>query len=279
MGSSNSSNQPPPECCPPGSLPLADDAKSIGATKPLRGEIVRLGDDKIGTVRIYSTHPESEQVRGVVIAIHDIFGFGTSRTHHLCDELANEGYLVVAPCFYGEDLMPVSGWFSAFTNSRRALGRVRYPWAKVSPKLDLVMNYIKTETAYAELKVGLVGFCWGSWAVFHACASDQFSCGASFHPSLNLTLVHGESLQALCENVKSPQLLMPAFPDPGSVRENGKVINILRKKDFGDQCMVKDFSKQVNHGFANRGDLNKTKIATAYEEGMDLVKTFFKSHL
>mmetsp|Transcript_3634 Transcript_3634/g.4355 ORF Transcript_3634/g.4355 Transcript_3634/m.4355 type:complete len:278 (+) Transcript_3634:154-987(+) len=277
MGLSNS-KEPPSDCCPPGAEPLSGTAESLGVTEPLRGEVIKLD----GRVRVYLTKPADEvktPIRGVIIGVHDIFGFATSRTHHLFDELANDGYFVVAPCFFGEKLAHIDSYFYPFTNARRSIGRARYPWKKVKDKLDLVLDYIRSETPYGDFKIGMLGFCWGGWAIFHAAASEEISAGASFHPSLDLCRIHGESIPELCESVKSPQLLMPAFPDPANVRENGLAINTLRKKDFGDKCMVKDFRSRVNHGFANRGNLNNKKVAEAYKEGMDLVRDFFRSNL
>jgi len=266
------------DCCPPGSLPL-NDAQYLGATAVLRGEVSKIHED----VRIYSVGPSNDEtpIRGVVILAHDIFGFDTARTHNVCDDLTEGGFYVIAPDFFGEDLSVLHGWCSGPENARRAVGRLRYPWKKVQPKLDMVLDHIKSSTPYGDLKVGMLGFCWGAWCIFHASSSERIACGASFHPSLNynaLKMIHGDDLEELCDEVKCPQLLMPTFPDPACVREGGVVIETLRKKSFGERCELVDF-RHVTHGFANRGNLGNKRVRQAYQAGMWKVKEFFSKNL
>ena len=106
MGNSQSAT---PECCPPNSVPSAS-AKLAGATEPAKGEIITLSDGE----RAYVARPQGE-IKGCIVVFHDVFGFFSGRSHHICDDLAESGYLVILPDLYGWELDGVSDEHDLFS--------------------------------------------------------------------------------------------------------------------------------------------------------------------
>ena len=106
-----------------------------------------------------------------------------------------------------------------------------------------------------------------------------FTGAASFHPSLNLSMIKKDSQSTLVKNVNCPVLMMPAGFDPPSVGANGSVLRELKKiEGVGEKSKVVEF-KKVNHGFSCRGDLKKKAVKEAYDAGMKELFQFYESCL
>ena len=86
--------------------------------------------------------------------------------------------------------------------------------------------------------------------------------------------VFGGSVAKLAELVKKPVLLLSAGNDPDFVREGGEVINILKGKEFGELCAVKDFP-ELAHGWVNRGDISQSAVLEGVEAAIKDSLSFF----
>ena len=169
------------DCCPPGSLPKRS-AVLAGATTPLKGETTSLP----GGRAIYVARPSSNRLDGAVIVFHDIFGFDSARTHHICDELAEKGnFLVVAPDFFGESYINDRQELASFSFFQKAyhlfFKRAMRGFSDVEKQLtEEVVPYIKKIT---DKKIGTLGFCWGGWALTRYAASElnESCCGVGAH--------------------------------------------------------------------------------------------------
>eukprot|EP00924_Labyrinthula_sp_SR-Ha-C_P009145 maker-scaffold_2-snap-gene-14.33-mRNA-1 protein AED:0.00 eAED:0.00 QI:112/1/1/1/1/1/2/97/280 len=279
------SNSNHPECCPKGSEPNRE-AESLGGSKDTNGYIT-----KIGEMCTYVTYPAAEKsITGVIVVFHDIFGFGCGRLHNLCDELANEGYLVVSPDWFGQKYFQKSGAMSLLGNGMKLAKKLMFKWKSVEPKLTEVKNFILenrfSEPAHianldlAALPKGTLGFCWGGWAGFHATFNDCngkdgdkfFSAFATMHPAPTLFFNDTMSFKECLEGIKIPVLLMPTPQEPKSVMKGGDAEKIL------DDVQIEEFM-DVKHGFGPRGDLKDPKVKAAYEKAMNLMFEFFKNKL
>jgi hypothetical protein len=64
----------------------------------------------------------------------------------------------------------------------------RYPWGSCRVDLQNAIDYARK--THGATQFVTVGFCWGAWATFQACADQQFKDvilgGASFHPSVHV---------------------------------------------------------------------------------------------
>lgn len=71
----------------------------------------------------------SDISKGSIIFFHDMFGFKTiARTKHICDEYANNGFLVIMPNFFQH---------VSFAN------RIRLPWSKYEGKFLEAVSYLR----------------------------------------------------------------------------------------------------------------------------------------
>jgi carboxymethylenebutenolidase len=111
------------------------------------------------TVQAFVVYPEVKTKAPVVILIHEIFGL-TDWAKEMADELAGQGFIVVAP-----DLLsgqgPKGGGWSEFPSQDAAVKAVSGldPDA-VNADLDAAADYAKKIPA-GNGKIAVTGFCWG----------------------------------------------------------------------------------------------------------------------
>jgi carboxymethylenebutenolidase len=161
-------------------LPLAiqaqDWAKARLDKSPRHHEYVSL---KHGgrTLQAFVAYPEVEQKAPVVILIHEIFGL-TDWAKEMADEIAAEGYIVIAP-----DLLsghgPHGGGFSEFASQDAAVKAVsQLNPDEVNTDLDAAADYAK-KIPSANGKLAVAGFCWGGGKSF-AFAAHRHDLSAAF---------------------------------------------------------------------------------------------------
>lgn len=129
------------------------------------------------TVQAFVVYPEVKDKAPVVILIHEIFGL-TDWAKEMADELAGEGFIVVAP-----DLLsgfgPKGGGSSEFPDMDAAVKAVSALDAGgVNADLDAAVDYAKTIPA-GNGKIATVGFCWGGGKSF-AFAAHSKALSAAF---------------------------------------------------------------------------------------------------
>ena len=130
------------------------------------------------TVQTFVVYPEVAKKAPVIVLIHEIFGL-SDWAREMADELAAQGYIVVAP-----DLLsgqgPGGGGSSAFADQDATMKAVSgLDPAQVTADLQAVADYGK-KLPSANGKLAVVGFCWGGGKSF------EF---ATARPDLNLALV------------------------------------------------------------------------------------------
>lgn len=248
-------------CCPPGALPALAEDKSL----VLNGKV-----ETVGHLRLYTSAPAAPTKKAVVV-IYEVHGFDGGRLKGICDTFAQSGFLTVMPdVYHGVAINDIGGW-----GSDRCQAFLRgQTWPKLSDELDLVLDHLHKQGIES---VGIVGFCWGAWVVFHACATGKFNAGASCHPSLMIgNLFHGETVEGLSATVKAPQQLNAAGNDPDNVKEGGDVQKILQAN--GVVCETHHFA-DMNHGWVPRGDVSDDAVKAGVEKAMTNMITFFNTHL
>jgi carboxymethylenebutenolidase len=159
-----------------GSVQAQDWAKARLEASPRHREYVTLthGNRKLQAFVVY---PEVKGKASVVILIHEIFGL-TDWAKEMADELAAEGFIVVAP-----DLLsgfgPGGGGSSEFTSMDATTKAVSMlDPAVVLADLDAAADYAKKIPA-ANGKIAVVGFCWGGGKSF-AFAAHRKDLSAAF---------------------------------------------------------------------------------------------------
>ena len=152
------------------SLSAQDWAKARLEASPRHREYVTLthGDRKL---QAYVAYPEVKGKASVVIMIHEIFGL-SDWAKEMADELAGEGFIVVAP-----DLLsgfgPGGGGSSEFASQDAVMKAVSgLDPAVVLIDLDAAADYGKHLPA-ANGKVAVAGFCWGGGKSFAFAAHSK----------------------------------------------------------------------------------------------------------
>jgi carboxymethylenebutenolidase len=158
------------------SIQAQDWAKARLEASPRHHEYVALSHGS-RTVQAFVVYPEVKGKAPVVILIHEIFGL-TDWAKEMADELAAEGFIVVAP-----DLLsgfgPNGGGSSAFPDQDATIKAVSALDANgVNADLDAAADYAKKIPA-GNGKIASVGFCWGGGKSF-AFAAHRRDLSAAF---------------------------------------------------------------------------------------------------
>lgn len=268
-------------CCPPGSI-SSRNAEQAGANSPPVGTNCVL-DDAFKT-RLYHVFGKDQELKGVIVLVHDIFGLSSGRTRHVADEIASWGYLVVAPDFYDDHEDKTTDyptWRTFFTGPAvpAFARRSRMPFDQVKARLEQsVLPWIASQPRERELPMGLLGFCWGGWAVTRFAATGKFLCAVGAHPAPDLQALQstGPTTKQMYAEIKCPMLYLPARNDPAWIKENGSAW--LAIKQASPQSSVQTFPT-MEHGWVNRGDLRDESVLREVQSAMQFIKDFYAQHL
>jgi carboxymethylenebutenolidase len=147
-----------------------DWAKARLDASPRHHEYVSLKHDT-RTLQAFVVYPEVKEKAPVVVLIHEIFGL-SDWAKEMADELAAEGFIVVAPDLlsgYG----PNGGGSSEFPSQDATVKAVSgLDPAGVLADLDAAADYGKHIPA-ANGKIAVAGFCWGGGKSFAFAAHQQ----------------------------------------------------------------------------------------------------------
>jgi carboxymethylenebutenolidase len=151
-------------------LPAQDWARAKLDKSPRHQEWVKLkqGDRE---VQCFVVYPEVKNQATVIVMIHEIFGL-SDWAREMADELAAQGYIVVAP-----DLLsgaaPNGGGSDAFTNQSAVIKAVSgLPADQVTGDLNAAVDYAAKIPA-ANGKVVVAGFCWGGGQSFRFATTSK----------------------------------------------------------------------------------------------------------
>ncbi|HEY4951993.1 MAG TPA: dienelactone hydrolase family protein [Verrucomicrobiae bacterium] len=147
-----------------------DWAKAKLEKSPRHQEWVKLKHDD-REVNCFVVYPEVKDKATTIVLIHEIFGL-TDWAQEMADELAAEGYIVIAPdLLYGsvtnggtEELIKSGG------NVGKAIGAL--PPAQITADLDAAVDYAK-KIAAANGKIVVAGFCWGGGQSFRFATNNK----------------------------------------------------------------------------------------------------------
>ncbi len=129
------------------------------------------------TVQAFVVYPEVKTKAPVIVLIHEIFGL-SDWAKEMADELAGQGFIVVAP-----DLLsgfgPNNGGSDSFSSMDATTKAVSgLDAAVVTADLDAAADYAKKIPA-ANGKIAVAGFCWGGGKSF-AFATHRKDLSAAF---------------------------------------------------------------------------------------------------
>src|SRR6266700_2206581 len=125
------------------------------------------------TIKAFVVYPESKNKTPVVLVIQEIFGL-TDWLRSLCDELAENGVIAIAPDFLNgqkfEDADGAGKATSALTNEQ------------IKTVLDATSDYALTKIPAGNGTLAVCGFCrGGGWAFDYATANPKLKAVYSFY--------------------------------------------------------------------------------------------------
>ena len=148
-----------------------DWAKAKLDKSPRHQEWVKIKHDS-REVQCFVVYPEVKDKATTIVLIHEIYGL-TDWACEMADELAAEGYIVIAP-----DLLSGSatngGGTEELIKSGGNVGRaiMALPPAQIAADLSAAVNYV-TNIPAANGKVVVAGFCWGGGQSFQFAANNK----------------------------------------------------------------------------------------------------------
>src|SRR5439155_27265843 len=149
--------------------PAQDWAKARLEKSPRHGEWVKVKHDN-REVTSFVVYPEVRDNATAVVVIHEIFGL-TDWVRAVCDQLAEAGYIAIAP-----DLLSGTGPKGGGTDSykgeevRKAITGL--PPDQVTADLNAATDYVAKLPA-CNGKVVVCGFCWGGGQAFRFATNNH----------------------------------------------------------------------------------------------------------
>src|SRR6184192_4823537 len=141
-------------------------------SSPRHGEWV---DIKSGarTIKAFVVYPERKDKAPAVLVISEIFGL-TDWVRSLCDELAENGVIAIAPDLHGGQK------FEDLDAARKATSAL--PQEQVKADLNATADYALTKIPACNGTLAVCGFCWGGgWAFEYAYTNPKLKAAYSFY--------------------------------------------------------------------------------------------------
>ena len=125
------------------------------------------------TIKAFVVYPERKDKAPVVLVVSEIFGL-TDWVRSLCDELAENGVIAIAPDLHGGQK------FEDLDGARKATYAL--PKEQVRADLNATADYALTKIPSANGTLAVCGFCWGGgWAFEFAHSNPKVKAAYSFY--------------------------------------------------------------------------------------------------
>src|ERR1700724_2554 len=155
----------------------AEEIKDFGRDRlnssPRHADWVDIKSGENRTIKAFVVYPESKNKTPVVLVISEIFGL-TDWVRSLCDELAENGVIAIAPDLHGGQK------FEDLDGARKATAAL--PKDQVQRDLDATADYALTKIPAANGTLAVCGFCWGGgWTFSYASMNPKLKAAYSFY--------------------------------------------------------------------------------------------------
>jgi carboxymethylenebutenolidase len=138
------------------------------------GDIIRLQAEDGHAFDAYAARP-AEASRGAIVVVQEVFGVN-AHIRDVCEQFADAGYTALAPALFDRVRPSVELDYDAdgIEEGRALVGALG--WEK--PILDL-----RAATAYVgpDLKIGIVGYCWGGTVAFLAACRLPLAAAVAYY--------------------------------------------------------------------------------------------------
>lgn len=123
------------------------------------------------TVKCFIAYPQVSDKAQAVIVIHEIFGL-TDWVKSICDQLAEAGYIAIAPDFLS-GMGPNGGGTESLGGRDGATRVIRtVPRDQVTSDLNAVAEYV-TKLPAANGNLSVCGYCWGGTETFRYATNNK----------------------------------------------------------------------------------------------------------
>jgi carboxymethylenebutenolidase len=224
----------------------------------------------------YIARPEGTP-KGAVVVCFEIFGLN-SHMEDLCHRFAEQGYVGAAPDFYhrndGARVVPYSDRETAIELANTITD------ASVMSDIDSVFEYLKSQPAIDEARLGIVGYCMGGRLAFlAACRKPELKACVSFYGGGIATRSRFQGLTAIpLEEANS--IATPMFLAYGGQDQSIPAEDIQATKDRLEK-LGKNAEFQIypdaGHGFLC--DERESYNDEAAKDGWERTITFLNEHM
>jgi carboxymethylenebutenolidase len=200
--------------------------------------------------------PDGRKARGGLVVVQEIFGVN-SHIRTICDSYAEDGYATIAPALFDRYHKGVALGYGPEDIAR---GRELKGRAKTNTALSDVAA--ARESVAGTGRVGIIGYCWGGFVAWMACARlNGFACAVCYYG--------GGMPEAIDEN--------PLCPVMGHFGERDAAIPAdgVRRLGVAHPAM-EIFLYDAEHGFNcdQRKSYNATAAALARERTIDFFRRY-----
>ncbi|MFN2578150.1 MAG: dienelactone hydrolase family protein [Pyrinomonadaceae bacterium] len=242
---------------------MQDWARDKLAKSPRHHEWVKV---KNGTreVNSFIVFPEVNKKATSVVVIHEIFGM-SDWVQQMTDELAEEGYIAIAPDLLSGMGPNRGGTADVATKGSNAVGQAIRALApdQIAGDLNAVADYVSKLPA-ANGKVAAGGFCWGgTTAFFFATRRPTLKAAFVFYGS-----APNDNAQGQPYTVDKPAVAKIGAPVYGFYAENDMRIDATIQATVDAMKELKKMYQPVTyagagHGFMRAGEPNNPPPAAA----------------
>jgi len=244
---------------------FAEEIKDFGRNRlnssPRHADWVDIKMSDTRTIKAFVVYPERNIKAPVVIVISEIFGL-TDWVRSLCDELAENGVIAIAPDLHGGQK------FEDLDGARKATTEL--PKEQVLADLNATADYALTKIPAANGTLAVCGFCWGGGKTFEfAHSNPKVKAAYSFYG-------------VAVDNADDAKKV--ACPVYGFYAENDERVNATISK--GEELMKaagKKYDpviyKGAGHGFMRSGEPNNPQKRDADAKARDEAWTRWKTLL
>jgi carboxymethylenebutenolidase len=244
--------------------PAQDWAKARLDKSPRHPEWVKVkhGDREVNCFVVY---PEAKDKATTIVLIHEIFGL-TDWAREMADELAAEGYIVIAPdLLYGS---VTNGGTEELAKSGGNVGKAiqALPADQITADLTAAVDYAKTIPS-GNGKVVVGGFCWGGSQSFRF-ATNNKDVKAAF-------VFYGTPPGSGLENINCPVYGFYAGNDARVTATVPKATDQMKAAGKTYEPVIYD---GAGHGFMRAGeapdanDANKKAREEGFKRWLELMK-------
>ena len=244
---------------------FAEEIKDFGRDRlnssPRHADWVDIKVSDSRTIKAFVVYPERKDKAPVVIVISEIFGL-TDWVRSLCDELAENGVIAIAPDLHGGQK------FEDLDGARKATTAL--PKEQVRADLNATADYALTKIPAANGTLADCGFCWGGgWAFEFAHSNPKVKAAYSFY---GVAVDNAEDAKKV------------ACPVYGFYAENDERVNAtISKAEELMKASGKKYEpviyKGAGHGFMRSGEPNNPQKRDADAKARDEAWTRWKKLL